>query len=258
MPNANLRGQRFYYKDTGGEKPPIVFTHGFLMDHSMWTAQVDEFSAEYRVITWDSRGFGRTEVDGAAYTVWDETEDLVALLDHLGLDRPILVGHSHGGYLTMRVPLIARDRVAALVLVDTNAAGLTAEQADGYRRMFGQWAADGPNDLADVFASIIIAAEPWNEIWKDKWLRRAWHGMPNAARSTVNADDVRARLGEISVPTLVIHASEDNAFPIESAHDIAHSIKSSVGPVIVPGGHTPVLTHPETANAAIREFLGTL
>jgi alpha/beta hydrolase family protein len=61
---ADVNGQRLYYEDSGGDGPAVVLSHGFLMDHEMFAPQVTALAPEFRVITWDQRGFGDTEFDG--------------------------------------------------------------------------------------------------------------------------------------------------------------------------------------------------
>ena len=100
MPFAEVNGQRIAYDDTGGERPPVILAHGFLMDREMFAPQVQALEPEFRVITWDERGFGETEFDGAPFTYWDSAADCLALLDHLGIDRAIVGGMSQGGFLS--------------------------------------------------------------------------------------------------------------------------------------------------------------
>jgi hypothetical protein len=71
-------------EDSGGDGPAVILAHGFLMDHEMFAPQVAALAPQYRVITWDERGFGLTEHDGKPFTYWDSAADCLGLLDHLG------------------------------------------------------------------------------------------------------------------------------------------------------------------------------
>ena len=114
MPYADVNGQRICYEDSGGDGPPVIFSHGFLMDREMFAAQVAALSPEYRVVTWDERGFGETEFDGEPFTYWDSARDCLGLLDQLGIGEAVLGGMSQGGFLSLRAALLAPDRVRAL------------------------------------------------------------------------------------------------------------------------------------------------
>ena len=109
MPYAEVNGQRLRYEDTGGDGPPVIFSHGFLMDHEMFAPQAAALAPEFRVIAWDERGFGETEFDGKPFTYWDSARDCFGLLDHLGIEQAVLGGMSQGGFLSMRAALLEPD-----------------------------------------------------------------------------------------------------------------------------------------------------
>ena len=146
MSTASVNGQRIAYDDTGGDGPPIILAHGFLMDRSMFAPQVEALRHRYRVITWDARGFGDTEYDNRPFTYWDLAGDCVGLLDHLGLDQAVVGGMSQGGFVALRVALSAPGRVRALVLLDSQAGTEDPEVVPLYQGMLDEWVAKGPSD----------------------------------------------------------------------------------------------------------------
>jgi pimeloyl-ACP methyl ester carboxylesterase len=99
MPFADVNGQRIRFDDSGGTGSPVILSHGFLMDREMFAPQVDALAPEFRVLTWDERGFGETEFDGQPFTYWDSARDCLGLLDHLGIDQCVLGGMSQGGWI---------------------------------------------------------------------------------------------------------------------------------------------------------------
>src|SRR5215831_20650785 len=99
MPTALINGVNVSYTDSGGDGAPVVFSHGYLMDSSMFDPQLAALAPEFRVITWDERGFGGTRADGP-FSYWDSARDALGLLDHLGLSRAVLGGMSQGGILS--------------------------------------------------------------------------------------------------------------------------------------------------------------
>ena len=139
MPFAEVNGQRLRFEDSGGSGPPVILSHGFLMDREMFAPQVQALAPEFRVITWDERGFGETEFDGQPFTYWDSARDCLGLLDHLGIDQAVLGGMSQGGFLSMRAALLAPDRVRALVLIDTQSGVEDPERMPAYRQMQQTW-----------------------------------------------------------------------------------------------------------------------
>ncbi len=259
MSYIESNGQKFYVEDTGGDGPAIVFSHGFLMDHEMFQHQVAALRDRYRVVTWDWRDFGLSPSDGSPFTVWDQVDDLLGILDQLRIEKAVLAGMSHGGYISMRTAMKAPERVRALILMNTSAGNLSPEERVGYRQIFDAWAEHGPSDeLCQTMAGIIIAHPDVNPIWIKKWQASRKEALAGPANATLELDDVHPRLSEISCPTVVIHGVDDVAFAITKAEDIAHGIPGADPVVRVPGGHAACLTHPEAVNAAIEDFLANL
>lgn len=261
MSYADVNGQRLYYEDSGGDGPPVVFSHGFLMDHEMFAPQVAALPPEFRVITWDERGFGATEFDGKPFTYWDSAQDCLGLLDHLGIEQAVLAGMSQGGYLSMRAALLAPERVRALVLIDTQAGSEDPEKKPLYQGMLDVWATEGPSDaLAEVVAGLIIADPVHNSHWIAKW--RAWphERIVEPGRCLLERDDdLVGRLPEITCPALVIHGTEDTAIPVSAAEELAAALPGADGLVIVKGAaHASNLTHPGQVNPPLLAFLRML
>ena len=89
MPFAQVNGQNIYYEDTGGRGPAIVFSHGLLMDHTMFEPQIQALQGQYRCISWDERGHGQTADPEhcEAFSYYDSADDLAALLKYLGVEK---------------------------------------------------------------------------------------------------------------------------------------------------------------------------
>ena len=263
MPVAAVNGQQITYRDEG-EGPAILWSHGFLMDHTMFDAQVAEFSADHRCVTWDERGFGGTPAT-APFTYWDSAADAVALLDHLGIDQAVFVGMSQGGFLSLRAALAHPDRVRALVLIDSESGVDPPEVNEGRGAMVEHWLSDQPLGDVGLFVADLILGDPTlNEIWIAKWeARRADPDMAGSiqhpADTLFNREDITDRLGEIGVPVLSVHGDADQSIDIERARELQAAVPDGRGLVAVPGAaHAPNMTHPEIVNPAIREFLAGL
>jgi 3-oxoadipate enol-lactonase len=259
MSYASINGQKIYFEDTGGDGPPVILGHGFLMDHEMFAPQVAALREKYRVITWDERGFGLTEFDNQPFTYWDSAKDCIGLLDHLGIDRAVVGGMSQGGFLSMRAALHAPNRVRALILLDTSTTTYTEETRAANQGMIDMWMAVGPVDeLAGPVATIIIDDAAENPKWIAKWQARDKSLIEHPGRCLMDRDDITPRLGEIKCPALVIHGTEDTALTMEDAELMARLLPGCDGVVKVGGAHAANLTNPVPVNAAILEFLAKL
>ncbi len=258
MPYAEVNGQRLFFQDTGGDGPPIVLSHGFLLDHEMFTPQVEDLSDVYRVITWDQRGFGRTESDGEPFTFWDSARDVFALLDALGIERAVVGGVSQGGYLSLRAALLHPDRVRALIPIATQTPLDPPEKTTGYREMVDVWIAKGYRDhVGDQLAERLLGGDPSLAAgWQAKWAALDPNRLTTAVGALVARDDITDRLDELAMPVLVIHGAEDTSIPIDRAHELCARVPDCRGVVEVAGApHAPNLTHPDAVNTALRGFL---
>src|SRR5438132_9221571 len=173
MPEFDRDGWKLYYEDTGGDGPPIVLVHGLLMDHTMFDPQVEALRDRYRVVAPDLRGHGRSAHRIEDYTQWDLMEDHVALLDRLGIDRAMWGGVSQGGFQSLRAALRHPDRVAGLILIDTQAGAEDEVKAPMYEA-FAEVVATGgwtehilENSCRSMFGT--SASQELMRHWKDRW-----------------------------------------------------------------------------------------
>jgi pimeloyl-ACP methyl ester carboxylesterase len=258
MSVAEVNGQRISFDDSGGTGPAILFSHGFLMDGSMFDAQVAGLKDEFRCVTWDERGHGRTAAE-RAFTYWDSAADAVALLDHLGIERAVLAGMSQGGFIAMRAALTVPDRVRGLVLIDTQSGLEDPEVLPLYRALHDEWVANGPAGVQEVVGSLIFGPGVDPGPWYDKWGAMDPTTFTAPFNALVDRDELTDRLGEITQPTLIIHGTADAAIPIWRAEQLRDGIPGTHELVLVEGaGHAANMSDPDLVNAAMTSFVRSL
>ena len=118
MPELLSNEAKLYY-DVRGEGFPIIFTHGASWNHLQWKKQVEFFKDKFKVITWDVRGHGYSTLPDGPVNSEDFSSDLIALMDHLKLDKAILCGLSMGGHISLQTAIRYPERVKSLILIDT-------------------------------------------------------------------------------------------------------------------------------------------
>jgi 3-oxoadipate enol-lactonase len=261
MSTALINGVTLSYSDTGGDGEPVIFSHGYLMDSAMFDPQVAALTPEYRVITWDERGFGGSRATGE-FSYWDSARDVLGLLDHLGVERAVLAGMSQGGFLSLRAALLAPERVRALVLIDSQAGQEDPALAPAYEQLDQIWLEQGPGPVQDVVASIILGP-PEGPVdyapWFAKWAAIDRQELHVSFRCLMDRDDITGRLGEISCPTLIVHGTADAAIPVAKAEVVHAALAGPAELVLVEGGsHAANLSHPDQVNVALLEFLRSL
>ena len=257
---TEVDGTTIAYDDTGGDGPIVVLGHGFLMDRTMFDDQVAVLRSTYRVITWDSRGFGDTVYDGEPFSYWDLAHDCLGLLDHLGIERAVIGGMSQGGFVSLRAALLAPERVRGLILLDTQAGPEDAEVIPLYQAMIDDWVANGPSDeVADASAALIIGDDGLSATWTGIWRSRPAESLRNPGRALLERESIADRLGEITAPALVVHGTADASISMDKAEALAAGLVGSGGVAVIEGGtHAANMTHPGPVNDVILSFLRTL
>ena len=261
MKKIPIRGSEFAVFDEG-DGPPLLFVHGFPLDHAMWRDQLAEFAAEYRVIAPDLRGFGSSEVGDVAVTMEQFADDLAAALDALGVTEPVtLIGLSMGGYVAWQFLRKYRRRLRAMVLCDTRAAADSPDAAENRLKVAETVLADGTEALAramvpKLFGKQTIRARPAVvDAVRNVILQANPQGVAAAQRAMAARPDATSMLGAIDVPTLVVVGEDDVISPLEEMRRIAEAIPGSRLVVIPDAGHMSPLENPAAFNAALREFL---
>ena len=258
MPLHKINDQWIHWEDTGGDLPPLVLAHGLLMDGQMFGPQIEALSSRYRIITWDARCHGQTETTDDPFTYEDVAEDLKGLLDHLGIARAVIGGMSQGGFVALRFALNHPERVAALILMSTQAGAEDPEKVVLYESMLEVWEESGLNDqLAETVAAIVLGNDwPGRFEWISKWRQQPRSLLRPAFNALATREDIHDRLGEIKAPAVVIHGNADAAIDIELAQRLCSGLANCWKLVTIEGGgHASNLTHPTPVNEAIEQFL---
>lgn len=244
------------HTDHGGDGPVVVLLHSFLMDGRMFAPQLAAFEG-YRCVTVDERGHGGTPA-GGPFDFWDVARDVLAVLDHLGVPRAAVVGTSQGGFVALRMALLAPERVTALAVLGTSAAAEDPAVAAGYRAVLDAWVSGGaPPEVLDGVARICFGGFPVDD-WKERWASVPPDQLELTMGALVDRDSVLERAGEITCPALVLHGTADLAYPVERAAELAEALPAADPLVVVDGGaHFLSYTHPDEVNPALVKFLAT-
>ena len=259
-------GGRIYY-EVAGAGTPLLLLHAGICDCRMWDEQWAAFAAHHRVIRLDLRGFGHTTTEDVSFS---NRQDLLDLLDHLGLERASVVGVSRGGQIAIDFALDYPERIAALIPV---CAGISGYQPDE--------ALIDPREIA-LFEQMEAAeeAEDWPlvasvdvRLWVDGPLQAEGRAAASVrervyAMSMNNYQPVRVsgqaqpldppaagRLGALGVPTLVIVGDLDTSATQQMAKALAAGIGGAQQTVISGAAHLPNMERPEEFNALVLDFL---
>jgi pimeloyl-ACP methyl ester carboxylesterase len=265
LPRLRVNGVDLYYESTGTGPETVVLSHGLLLSGDMFREQVRHLAPRYRVVVYDHRGQGRSEVAATGYDMDTLAADAAALVEALGAAPCHFVGVSMGGFVAMRLAARRPELLRSCVLMETSADPEAAENVPRYRML--NWAVRllGARAVADKVMPIMFGksflADPARAELRAEWrgrfraLRRSIH---RSVTGVIERSGVYQELQGISVPTLVLVGEEDVATPPPRAERIQAAIRGSRLVRIPRAGHSSTIENPAAVNAALAGFLAGL
>lgn len=234
-----------------GEGDTIILLHGWGCDATIWGATHDMLAEHYRVVAVDFAGFGRSAEPKSVWGVEEYTQSIEALVKHLGIESPTLIGHSFGGRVS--ILYASRNRVSRVVLTD--AAGVKPRRSLGYYRKvytYKLMKRTLPLLIGDKKAQMLLEQRRKSAASSD--YNRATPMMRAILSKCVN-EDLCSVMPKIKVPVLLFWGDKDTATPIGDAHKMEH-LMGDAGLVVAEGaGHFAMLEQPELWSATLRSFL---
>jgi len=252
--------------DDFGQGRPLVVVHGFPLSRAIWGAQVAQLSAHYRVIAPDLRGHGDSEATPGPYSMELLADDILALLEALQIDQPIVLGGlSMGGYVAMAFARRYPERLAGLLLTATRAGSDTTAGKDGRRQAVAavqqagtiQPTVDGM--LPKLFAPQTYAEDPDLVLEVRRIMEHtSIEGVINAQLGMLARLDSTAMLSNLDVPGLVIHGDHDQIIPLEAAQELAAVLPNGSMAEIKGAGHLLNMEQPAEFNQIVLDWLAGL
>jgi pimeloyl-ACP methyl ester carboxylesterase len=249
--------------DDEGEGRPLLFVHGHPFNRTMWRPQVESFSGRgFRTVAPDLRGYGQSQVAAAKTPLDVFASDLIALMDHLDIERVIVIGLSMGGQIVMELYRLFPDRVDGLVLADTSPRAETEKGKRERLEMAGRLEREGMGPYAEEVLAKMVA--PHNIEFQPQVARHVLEMMRGtlpaggaaALRGRAERPDYTDTLRSVDVPTLVVVGADDEFTPIDEARLIHELIDGSDLLMVEGAAHMPNLEQVETFNEALSTFLG--
>jgi 3-oxoadipate enol-lactonase len=265
----DVPGGKISYEE-GGRGVPVVLLHEGIADRRMWNREVPLLARGHRVVRYDLRGYGSSTPATSEYS---SVRDLVALLDHLGLRRPLIVGPSVGGKIALDLTLAYPERVGALLLIAPGYSGMDYDQVPGGKATFERdetlskaaadaWAAgkleEATEHLRQLWASSLtgtaldlfrtMVRDNAQEIFEDR----------SGRYETREGEPAATRLKEIRVPTRILVGDRDNPAMPHCANFLARGIAGAKVQLVPGADHLLNLSRPDVFDTALRGFVASL
>ena len=249
---VTIDGLKINYLDEG-EGTPVLLLHGWGSSNEVYRGFINTLKARCRLVAPDFPGCGGSDTMGSPWTLQDYCDFVLKFMSAVGLENPIMMGHSHGGRVTMYMAATGMVSPPKIVLLD--AAGLIPKKS--FKQKFR---AKSFKVIKAVLTLPVI--KKFSGSLLDKARRHYgsadYNAAPEVLRKTLVSlvnTDIREVLPNINCPTLLIWGENDNATPLSDAKIIESLVKDAGLCVIKGTGHFSFVERPFEANAIINSFI---
>ena len=255
----DVNGARIFYQ-VAGQGTPLLLIHGFPLSGNMFEGQLAGLSSQFKVITPDLRGFGKSTTPNATGSDQIYAQDILALMDHLGIGKAIIGGHSMGGQVTLELYREAPQRFLGMLLIDTNAmAASVVEQAEFPAFGVQSQKLGVPSIVPTIIPQMLTGNErllnPSGTLeLMDTLAEGSVNGVIGGGQALAKRMDYTSMLPKIAVPTLVLVGIDDPIYSLEISEMMKAAIPSSTLAIIPQAEHAAVFEQRDVVNAVIREW----
>lgn len=235
---------------------PALFVGGWIGTWQVWLRVMELLSGDRRCVAYDHRGAGQTRAPLESLHPEGMVDDVFGVLDVLGIERCVLIGESQGGFVAAMAARRDASRIAGLAIVDSTPVNEATPRTDGFAAMLD----DDPDGPLVPFVELCIPEPGCEHVrrWLLSLLRESEPSARPALLRQMYGVDLRPQLGEIAVPTLVVHGEEDVIWDVAAGEELAAGIPGAELVTIPGAGHVPMMTKPGEVAEILTRFLGRL
>lgn len=262
MPKVKVNNVEIHYNESGRGKETLLFSHGYLMNSSMFKGQIDKFKDSFRCISFDHRGHGESEITTKGYELDNLVTDAICLIEKLELNAVHFIGMSTGGFVGMRIALRRPELLKSMILMDTSAEKDKKSTLKKNKLLLWIVKNIGWFPVIDNVMSILFhksfLKDKSRQLEVKKWrkiiMSQNKKGMIPFGKMIFARDGVLEKLSVVNIPTAVIVGENDVATLPQYNKRIADMIPNSDYFTIPNAGHSSAVEKPEEVTNAMRVF----
>jgi len=224
-----------------GNGTPLVLLHGYPLDHHLWDDITPPLEGTFDVIAVDLRGFGDSTTIDTPYTMDDFASDIAGLLDHLGIKKAAIAGHSMGGYVALAFARLYPERVSGLGLVSSQ---VLADPPEGKERRYKSAvdvAANGIGSVVEVMTTKFTSDPRLQAFARKSMEAQKPAAYIGALKAMAERADSTSLLSTLNFPVVLIHGDADMLIPVDRAREVKAAIPSAHLAEISGAGHMPMM-----------------
>ena len=253
MEKININGIGLAY-ERRGKGTPLLLVHGFPLDHHLWDEVVPLLEDTFDMIIPDLRGFGESTTVDSFYSLEDYASDLAGLLDHLGIQKAAIAGHSMGGYIALAFVRLFPERVRGLGLVASQVVADTEERKQGRYKSAAEVAEHGIGSVVEMMAPKFTPDESLQSYARQSMERQQPGAYIGALKAMAERVDSTPLLSSFNFPVVVIHGDADALVPIDRAREVKAALPQAHLVELSGAGHMPMMEDKEKTAEALKNL----
>ena len=247
---AKLNGIDIAY-ERRGQGPPLVLLHGYPLDHSIWHETAGLLGSSFDVVLADLRGFGESSAPEQEYGMGELAADIAGLLDHLGIERAAIAGHSMGGYVALAFAHAYPERTRGLGLVSSQAGSDSSEARERRFATARQVAEQGVGPVAASMPEKLSADLRVQAYCQELIGQQRPEGIIGALKAMAGREDAKPWLADFGFPVALLHGDADALIPVERAREVSAAIPHAKLTELPGGGHMLMMENPQATAQAL-------
>ena len=237
-----------------GKGTPLVLLHGYPLDHSIWNDIASLLEDQFDLILPDLRGFGESSILDSAFTMDDYAADIEGLLDHLGIPKAAIAGHSMGGYVALAFARLYPDRVRGLGLVSSQVLADPPDRKEGRYKSAADVAKNGIAGVVDAMTSKFTFDEGLQVVAREIMERQQSAAYIGALKAMAERTDSTSLLPLFGFPVILLHGDADSLIPIDRAREARAAIPHAHLVELKNVSHLPMMEAAEQSAEALRHL----
>lgn len=253
MEEININNIKLAY-ERRGTGTPLVLLHGFPLDHHIWDEVVPQLENTFDLIIPDLRGFGESTTVDTPYTVDDYASDIIGLLDHLGVKKAAIAGHSMGGYIALAFARLYPERVSGLALVSSQALADSPERKEGRYKSAAGVAEKGIGVVVDAMIPNFTPDPRLQAYARASMEKQQPAAFIGGLKAMAERIDSTSLLPTFKFPVVLIHGDADVLIPVDRAREVKAVIPNAHLVEISGAGHMPMMEDSKKTAEALKHL----
>jgi pimeloyl-ACP methyl ester carboxylesterase len=253
MEKIDVNGIQLAY-ERRGTGAPLVLLHGYPLDHHLWDEVVPLLEDTFDLIVPDLRGFGESSTVDAFYTLEDFAVDIAGLLDHLGIQKAAIAGHSMGGYIALAFVRLFPERVSGLGLVGSQVLADPEERKQGRYTSAAEVAEHGIGSVVATMTPKFTRDEHLQNYARESMERQQPAAYIGALKAMAERVDSTPLLASFTFPVVLVHGDADALVPIDRAREVKAVLPQAHLVEIRGAGHMPMMEDSRQTAQALKHL----